>query len=120
MKLLARVLAGVWVEERDIADPPGSCIVIPSIAQSPRTPLITVPEIAVTVIFFAMVISEDTAARLDMLRRGLTVGALIAATDPVAVVALVVGLGLALRIAHKPTLANRLQVKARGFVAGRH
>ena len=31
---------------------------------------------AVTVIFFAMVISEDTAARLDMLRRGLIVGAL--------------------------------------------
>src|SRR5882757_4612596 len=35
---------------------------------------------AVTVIFFAMVISEDTAARLDMLRRGLVVGAMIAAT----------------------------------------
>ena len=34
---------------------------------------------AVTVMFFAMVISEDTAARLDMLRRGLIVGALIAA-----------------------------------------
>src|SRR6202022_3547695 len=33
---------------------------------------------AVTVIFFAMVMSEDTAARLDMLRRGLVVGALIA------------------------------------------
>ena len=33
---------------------------------------------AVTVIFFAMVISEDTAARLDMLRRGLIVGAMIA------------------------------------------
>jgi hypothetical protein len=30
---------------------------------------------AVTVIFFATVISEDTAARLDMLRRGLIVGA---------------------------------------------
>ena len=30
---------------------------------------------AVTVIFFAMVISEDTTARLDMLRRGLVVGA---------------------------------------------
>ena len=36
---------------------------------------------AVTVMFFAMVISEDTAARLDMLRRGLIVGALIAATS---------------------------------------
>ena len=34
---------------------------------------------AVTVIFFAMVISEDTEARLDMLRRGLVVGAMIAA-----------------------------------------
>ena len=35
---------------------------------------------AVTVIFFAMVMSEDTEARLDMLRRGLIVGAMIAAT----------------------------------------
>src|ERR1700760_4591335 len=33
---------------------------------------------AVTVIFFAMVLSEDTQARLDMLRRGLVVGAMIA------------------------------------------
>jgi hypothetical protein len=39
---------------------------------------------AVTVIFFAMVISEDTAARLDMLRRGLVVGAMIAATTAIA------------------------------------
>src|ERR1019366_4920952 len=39
---------------------------------------------AVTVIFFAMVISEDTAARLDMMRRGLIVGALIAAASGVA------------------------------------
>jgi O-Antigen ligase len=39
---------------------------------------------AVTVIFFAMVASEDTAARLDMLRRGLIVGAMIAATTAVA------------------------------------
>jgi hypothetical protein len=39
---------------------------------------------AVTVIFFAMVIAEDTAARLDMLRRGLIVGALIAATTGIA------------------------------------
>ena len=39
---------------------------------------------AVTVIFFAMVVSEDTAARLDMLRRGLVVGAMIAATTAVA------------------------------------
>src|ERR1700704_5804855 len=39
---------------------------------------------AVTVIFFATVISEDTAARLDMLRRGLIVGALIAASAGIA------------------------------------
>jgi hypothetical protein len=54
------------------------------------TPLMDKPEVvswiatswymAVTVILFAMVLSEDTAARLDMLRRGLMVGALIAAT----------------------------------------
>ena len=36
---------------------------------------------AVTVMFFAMVVAEDTEARLDMLRRGLIVGALIAATS---------------------------------------
>ena len=39
---------------------------------------------AITVVFFAMVISEDTAARLDMLRRGLIVGAMIAATTAIA------------------------------------
>src|SRR5665213_693205 len=39
---------------------------------------------AVTVIFFAMVASEDTTARLDMLRRGLIVGALIASVSGVA------------------------------------
>src|SRR5471032_2540042 len=39
---------------------------------------------AVTVIFFAMVVSEDTVARLDMLRRGLIVGGLIAATAGIA------------------------------------
>src|SRR5207248_7605581 len=39
---------------------------------------------AITVVFFAMVISEDTAARLDMLRRGLVVGALIAALAGIA------------------------------------
>src|SRR3954470_3355540 len=33
---------------------------------------------AVTVIFFAMVLSEDTGARLDMIRRGLVVGAMVA------------------------------------------
>ena len=39
---------------------------------------------AMTVIFLAMVVSEDTTARLDMLRRGLIVGALIAATTGIA------------------------------------
>jgi O-Antigen ligase len=39
---------------------------------------------AVTVMFFAMVVSEDTAARLDMLRRGLTVGGMIAAIAGIA------------------------------------
>src|ERR1700733_16766 len=39
---------------------------------------------AFTVIFFAMVVSEDTAARLDMLRRGLVVGALIASVAGIA------------------------------------
>jgi hypothetical protein len=34
---------------------------------------------AVTVMFLAMVVSEDTGARLDMLRRGLIVGGMIAA-----------------------------------------
>jgi hypothetical protein len=39
---------------------------------------------AVTVILFAMILSEDTAARLDLLRRGLIVGGLIAATSAIA------------------------------------
>jgi hypothetical protein len=39
---------------------------------------------AFTVIFFAMVISEDTSARLNMLLRGLVTGALIAATSAIA------------------------------------
>src|ERR1700679_3693593 len=39
---------------------------------------------AITVIFFAMVVSEDTAARLDMLRRGLIAGASIAAIAGIA------------------------------------
>jgi hypothetical protein len=38
---------------------------------------------AITVMFFAMVVSEDTAARLDMLRRGLIVGALVAAISAI-------------------------------------
>lgn len=39
---------------------------------------------AVTVVFLAMVVSDDTAARLDMLRRGLIVGAVIAALAGIA------------------------------------
>ena len=39
---------------------------------------------AITVMFFAMVTSEDTAARLDMLRRGLVAGGLIAAIAGIA------------------------------------
>jgi hypothetical protein len=39
---------------------------------------------AFTVIFLAMVVSEDTTARLDMLRRGLVVGALIASLAGIA------------------------------------
>jgi hypothetical protein len=39
---------------------------------------------AVTVMFFAMVVAEDTLARLDMLRRGLIVGGLIAALAGIA------------------------------------
>ena len=37
---------------------------------------------AITVIFFAMVVSEDTAARLDMLRRGLIVGGIDRSDSP--------------------------------------
>ncbi len=39
---------------------------------------------AITVIFFALVFSEDTAARLDLLRRGLIFGAVIASLAGVA------------------------------------
>ena len=39
---------------------------------------------AVTVMFFAMVVSDDTAARLDMLCRGLIVGAMIASLAAIA------------------------------------
>lgn len=39
---------------------------------------------AITVVLFAMVISDDTTARLDMLRRGLVVGAMIAALAGIA------------------------------------
>src|SRR5881227_343860 len=57
-------------------------------------PLLDQPEVAswiatswymaVTVVFFAMVTSEDTAARLDMLRRGLVVGAMVASLSAIA------------------------------------
>src|ERR1700692_75415 len=39
---------------------------------------------AVTVMFFAMVVADDTEARLDMLRRGLIVGGMIAAISGIA------------------------------------
>lgn len=39
---------------------------------------------AVTVIFFALVFSEDTEARLDLMRRGLIVGAIVASVAGVA------------------------------------
>jgi hypothetical protein len=39
---------------------------------------------AVTVIFFALVVADDTPARLDMLRRGLVVGGMIASLAAVA------------------------------------
>src|SRR2546423_11538630 len=39
---------------------------------------------AVTVVFFAMVLSEDTQARLDMLRRGMIFGAMLAALAGIA------------------------------------
>src|SRR3954447_16726659 len=39
---------------------------------------------AVTVLLFAMIVSEDTAARLDLLRRGLIAGGLIAAIAGIA------------------------------------
>src|SRR6201996_9163204 len=39
---------------------------------------------AFTVTFFAMVLADDTAARLDMLRRGLVVGAMIASLAAIA------------------------------------
>src|SRR3954468_18106142 len=38
----------------------------------------------ITVVFFALVVAEDTAARLDMLRRGLIVGAIIASLAAIA------------------------------------
>jgi hypothetical protein len=40
--------------------------------------------LAVTVIFFALALAEDTAARLDMLRRGLVTGAMVASLAAIA------------------------------------
>src|SRR6185437_15178679 len=58
----------------------GASVAIVFIEPSPYE-LVTLVAI---VIFVAMVVSEDTAARLDMLRRGLIVGALIASIAGVA------------------------------------
>ena len=58
---------------------------IPFLAQSETAIWIATSwYMAVTVIFFAMVVSEDTEARLDMLRRGLLVGAMIASVAAIA------------------------------------
>jgi hypothetical protein len=64
----------------------GYCISAASLMDKPEVAnwIATSCYMAFTVIFFAMVLSEDTAARLDMISRGLTVGALIAATAGIA------------------------------------
>ena len=64
----------------------GYCISAASLMDKPEIAnwITTSWYMAVTVLFFAMVLSEDTLARLDMLRRGLIVGALIAATAGIA------------------------------------
>ena len=46
--------------------------------------ILTSTYLAFTVIFFAMVLSEDTAARLDLLRRGLIAGAVVASLAGIA------------------------------------
>ena len=46
--------------------------------------IVTYWYMAMTAIFFAMVLSEDAEARLDMLRRGLVVGAMIASLAAIA------------------------------------
>jgi hypothetical protein len=57
---------------------------IPLLGQSEVTSWIATSwYMAVTVMFFAMVTSEDTEARLDMLRRGLLVGAMIASLSAI-------------------------------------
>src|SRR5229473_2719043 len=64
----------------------GYCISAASLMDKPEVAnwIATSCYMAFTVIFLAMVLSEDTAARLDMISRGLTVGALIAATSGIA------------------------------------
>ncbi len=58
---------------------------IPFIDESPVANWIATSwYMAVTVMFFAMVVAEDTEARLDMLRRGLIVGGMIAAISGIA------------------------------------
>jgi hypothetical protein len=64
----------------------GYTIAAVAVFDRPNVPnwILTSWYMAVTVVLFAMVISEDTAARLDMLRRGLIVGALIASLAGIA------------------------------------
>jgi hypothetical protein len=72
--------AGYTISAISVIDQPIGAIDRPSVT----TWLATSWYMAITVLLFAMVIAEDTAARLDMLRRGLVVGAMIAATLGVA------------------------------------
>src|SRR5882757_5388341 len=67
---------GYTISAVAVLDQPIGAIDRPSVA----TWLATSWYMAITVMLFAMVVAEDTAARLDMLRRGLVVGAMIAAT----------------------------------------
>jgi hypothetical protein len=64
----------------------GYTIAAVAVFDRPNVPnwILTSWYMAVTVVLFAMVISEDTAARLDMLRHGLIVGALIASLAGIA------------------------------------
>src|SRR6266498_3144295 len=71
---------GVLALQRAMVWLVGACGAIVFIEPSPYE----LATLAATVIVFAMVISEDTAARLDMLRRGLVVGAVIAALAGIA------------------------------------
>lgn len=66
---------GYTISAISVMDQPIGAIDRPSVT----TWLATSWYMAITVLLFAMVISEDTAARIDMLRRGLIVGAMIAA-----------------------------------------